>query len=90
MIAKQMASSSWDTRVHLRLVPIISTMGLHNGLMVQGISKRLVYIAIWALLMPISLYMMSDIDVMAWYGSPDAKYSVGIHSHALFFLSICL
>jgi hypothetical protein len=33
---------------------------------------------------------MSDIDVMAWYGSPDAKYSVGIHSHALFFLSICL
>ena len=64
--AKQMASSSCEANVHLRLVLIISTMGLHSGFIVQGISSRLVYRVIWALSMPMSLYMMSDIDVMAW------------------------
>ena len=60
------ASSSCDVTVHLRRVPIISTNGLHSGLMVHGISRKLVYKAIWVLLTPISLYMISDIDVIAW------------------------
>ena len=64
--AKQMASSSCEANVHLRLVLIISTMGLHSGFIVQGMSNRLVYMAIFALPMPISLYIMSDIDVIAW------------------------
>ena len=66
MIAKQAASNSCDASVHLRLVLIISTMGLQSGFIVQGISNKLVYKAIWALLIPMSLYIMSDIDVMAW------------------------
>ena len=66
IVAKQMLSSNCEISVHLRRVLIISTMGLHKGFMVQGMSSRLVYKAIWALPMPISLYIMSDIDVMAW------------------------
>ena len=40
--AKQTANSSCDASVHLRLVPIISTIGLQRGFIVQGISKMLV------------------------------------------------
>ena len=83
--AKQRASAICEYNVQLRRVPNISTNGLHNGFIVQGISRMLVYMAIVALFIPMSLYMMSDIDVIAWYGSPDAKYRVGIHSHALLF-----
>ena len=63
---KLMASAICEYSVHLRRVLIISTNGLHNGLIVHGISKMLVYMAIVALSMPISLYIMSEIDVMAW------------------------
>jgi hypothetical protein len=40
--AKQATSINCDANVHLRLVLIISTMGLHSGLIVQGMSNRLV------------------------------------------------
>ena len=83
--AKQRASAICEYNVQLRRVPNISTNGLHNGFIVQGISRMLVYMAIVALFIPMSLYMMSDIDVIAWYGSPDAKYRVGIHNQALLF-----
>ena len=65
IMAKQATNSSCDIRVHLRLVLTISTMGLHRGLMVQGINSMLVYMAISASPIPMSLYMMSEIDVIA-------------------------
>ena len=64
--AKHIASNNCDANVHLRLVLTISTMGLQRGFIVQGMSNRLVYRAILSLPIPISLYIMSDIDVMAW------------------------
>ena len=64
--AKHRASAICEYNVQLRRVPNISTNGLHNGLMVQGISKMLVYMAIEALSIPISLYIISEIEVMAW------------------------
>jgi hypothetical protein len=73
MTVKQIASAICEYNVHLRRVPIISTNGLHSGLMVQGMSKMLVYRAMLVLLIPISLYIISEIDVIAWYGSPEAK-----------------
>ena len=73
IMVKQMANAICEYIVHLRRVLIISTKGLHNGLMVHGISNMLVYKAISALLIPMSLYIMSEIEVIAWYGSPEAK-----------------
>ena len=72
-MVKQTASAICEYNVHLRRVLIISTKGLHKGFMVQGISNILVYKAISVLLIPISLYIMSEMDVIAWYGSPEAK-----------------
>ena len=72
-MVKQKASAICEYSVHLRLVLIISTKGLHSGFMLQGISSMLVYKAISVLLIPISLYIMSEMDVIAWYGSPEAK-----------------
>ena len=66
MVAKHIASSNCDVSVHLRRVLTISTMGLHSGFIVQGMSNRLVYMVILSLPMPMSLYIMSDIDVIAW------------------------
>ena len=71
--AKQNTRSSCEYNVQFLLVPIISTNGLHSGFIVQGIRSMLVYRAMLALSTPMSLYIISDIDVMAWYGSPEAK-----------------
>ena len=64
-MVKQMASAICEYNVHLRRVLIISTKGLHNGFMVQGMSNMLVYRAMSPLLIPISLYIMSEMDVIA-------------------------
>ena len=69
---------------HQRFVLMMSTNGLQRGLMTHGRYRRLVYIAISPLDMPILLNMITDILFTMKYGIPSAKYRVGIHFHGLF------
>ena len=70
--------------IHHLLVLIMSTNGLQRGLMTHGRYRRLVYIAISPLDMPMLLNMITDILFTMKYGIPSAKYRVGIHFHGLF------
>ena len=76
--------------IHHLLVLIMSTNGLQRGLMTHGRYRRLVYIAISPLDMPMLLNMITDMLFTMKYGIPSAKYRVGIHFHGLFVFFIVL
>ena len=59
--------------IHHLLVFMMSTNGLQRGLITHGRYRRLVYIAISPLDMPILLNMITDILFTMKYGIPSAK-----------------
>jgi len=72
------SASPSDTRycmaiIQNRLVRVISTNGLHSGLMTHGRYSQLVYSAISVLEMPNRLYMTTDMVMTITYGMPSEK-----------------
>jgi hypothetical protein len=67
---------------------MISTNGLQSGLMTHGRYRRLVYMAISPVDMPMFVNITTDMLFTMKYGIPSAKYSVGIHDHGEFLIML--